>query len=100
MECGGGAAWGSRGRGSVFKGGGGAVAWGRGQGGGGRRSPARTRRRHGAGKAAAARAGLAWLGFGPVGRGEIFFLNNSAEQKINSRKRNKNLKIPKQIFTV
>ena len=43
--------------------------------------------------------GPARLGFGPVGRWRFFF-NNFAETKINPRKINKNLKMPKQIFTV
>ena len=49
-------------------------------------------------KAAATRAGSA--GTSAESGAQIFFKKNSAKQKINPRKINKNLKMPKQIFTV
>ena len=53
-----------------------------------------------AGKAAAAGwAGLLGWAFGPVGR-EVFFLNIPPKEKEIPRKINKNLKIPKQVFSV
>ena len=87
--------------GGAIKGGG--LAWGRGQGGAGgvpaglgfwrRRPPGLLEGDEARG------GGPARLGFGPVGRWRFFF-NNFAETKINPRKINKNLKMPKQIFTV